>query len=159
MIKLINLLKENNISDKIMSWIDTGDFSSNSEVSDDLVSYLNKEGYKRKGLIYRVLFFTEEELPSLDPISLKEFIIKNDNNKFKSFCKDYSGVKYILDHYAEYEDHTIIIKQNSEYYDFLQFIEDNYDELEFDDEIVGEVESTQEVIAKISPTLEIMKIL
>jgi hypothetical protein len=159
MIKLINLLKENNISDKIMSWIDTGDFSSNSEVSDDLVNYLNKEGYKRKGLIYRVLFFTEDELPSLDPAILKEFIIKNDNNKFKSFCKDYSGVKYILDHYAEYEDHTIIIKQNSEYYDFLQFIEDNYDELEFDDEIVGEVESTQEVIAKISPTLEIMKIL
>ena len=159
MIKLINLLKENNISDKIMSWIDTGDFSSNSEVSDDLVNYLNKEGYKRKGLIYRVLFFTEDELPSLDLAILKEFIIKSDNNKFKSFCKDYSGVKYILDHYAEYEDHTIIIKQNSEYYDFLQFIEDNYDELELDDEIVGEVESTQEVIAKISPTLEIMKIL
>ena len=42
MIKLINLLKENNISDKIMSWIDTGDFSSNSEVSDDLVSYIKK---------------------------------------------------------------------------------------------------------------------
>ena len=159
MIKLINLLKENNISDKIMSWIDTGDFSSNSEVSDDLVNYLNKEGYKRKGLIYRVLFFTEDELPSLDLAILKEFIIKSDNNKFKSFCKDYSGVKYILDHYAEYEDHTIIIKQNSEYYDFLQFIEGNYDELELDDEIVGEVESTQEVIAKISPTLEIMKIL
>ena len=159
MIKLIDLLKENTISDKLMSWIDTGDFSSNEEVSQDLVNLLNEEGYKDKGLIYRVLFFTRDELPSLDPANIKEFILKNDGGQFKSFCKDYSGVKYILDNYAEYEDHTIVIKQNSEYYDLLQFIEDKYDELEFDDEIVGEVENTQEVISKLSQSLEIMKVI
>jgi hypothetical protein len=159
MIKLINLLKENITSDKIMSWVDTGDFSSNEEVSHDLVNLLDKEGYKYKGLIYRVLFFTKDELPSLNPLSLKEFILKNNNNKYKSFSKDYSGVKYILNNYAEHEDHTIVIKQTSDYYDLLQFIEDKYDELDFDDEIIGEVENTQEVIAKLSQSLEIMKIM
>jgi hypothetical protein len=159
MIKLIDLLEENTISDKLMNWIDTGDFSSNEAVSSELVNYLDKEGYKGKGKIYRVLFFTKDELPSLDSSNLKEFILKNDGGQFKSFCKNYSGVKYILDNYAEYEDHTIVIKQNSEYYDLLQFIEDKYDELEFDDEIVGEVENTQEVIAKLSQSLEIMKVI
>jgi hypothetical protein len=110
-------------------------------------------------MIYRVFFFTKDELMSLNPIYLKDVILKRDNRAYKSFCKSYSGVKYILDHYAEYEDHTIITKQSSDYYDLAQFIEDNYDELDFDDEIVGEVENTQEVIAKLSQSLEIMKVI
>jgi hypothetical protein len=159
MIKLIDLLKENNISDKIMSWIDTGDFSSNEAISDELANYLDEEGYKDKGVIYRVFFFSKDELMSFNSMYMKDFILKRDNGKFKSFCKDYSGVEYILKHYAEHEDRTVVIKQTSDYYDLLQLIEDKYNELEFDDEIVGEVENTQEVIAKISTSLEVVKLI
>lgn len=159
MIKLIDLIKENTISNKIMSWIDTGDFSSNEAISDELANYLDEEGYRDKGVIYRVFFFSKDELMSFNPIYMKDVILTRDNGKFKSFCKNYSGVEYILKHYAEHEDRTVVIKQTSDFYDLHQFIEDRYDELEFNEDIVGEVENTQEVIAKISPSLKIVKLI
>tara|TARA_R110000782_G_C14533730_1_gene382787 strand:+ start:65 stop:547 length:483 start_codon:yes stop_codon:yes gene_type:complete len=160
MIKLSDLLKENfDLIDKLESWLDTGDFSSNEEISDNVANYLEENGYDGNGTIYRVLFLSNDEFPIGDSKFLKDFILRSDNKKYKSFCKNYSGVKYIIDNYSEFEDHTIIFKQNSNYFDLLEWFEDNIDKIDLENDIFGEIENTQEVVAKVNSSLQIVKII
>src|SRR6185312_11948529 len=155
--KKVILENDNSLYQNIIEWIDTGSFLSNNNLDPNTINKLVSLGYKGNGEIYRLLFLKENDIINVHSTNdLVDFIRNKDSNNYISFCKDLNGIKYLLDHYEDPSLLTVVIKQNSEFMDMSEFVNDNYEEIieiyPHNADVEGaliEIGNTSEVIAKL----------
>ena len=167
MIKLVDLLKENNDIpglEAIRDWV-VDDYNASVGYNPDtnmnqLLQVL--QPYKKQGTIYRVISVPKDET------NVKDYILKNKTDRYTSFSDHLNGVKYFLP-YVEGDPtkKSVIISQKSEYYSLSDWYKDNFDKLDslyendpdeywWIDTNLPEVSNTGEAIAKLSDSFEIV---
>ena len=167
MIKLVDLLKENNDIpglEAIRDWV-VDDYNTSVGYNPDtntnqLLQVL--QPYKKQGTIYRVISVPKDET------NVKDYILKNKTDRYTSFSDHSSGVKYFLP-YTEGDPtkKSVIISQKSEYYSLSDWYKDNFNKLDllyetdpdeywWIDTNLPEVSNTGEAIAKLSDSFEIV---
>lgn len=165
MIKLINILNENNDIpglEAIRDWVVddyNADFGYNPKAdTETLIKTL--EPYKKFGRILRVVS-VPKDLKDLDDV--EEYINNKTTPRLASFTNSKSGIKYFLPYVTQSPDERpVILTQVCEYWSLAEWYRDNYNKLEslyetdpdkywWIDTNLPEVENTDEVIAKLKP--------
>lgn len=162
--KLTQIIKENKDFLIIRDWV-IDDYNSNIGYNPRVnINQLLKilEDYKDNGIIYRVI-----NIPK-NINDVYQYIKQNLENRYASFSNTLSGANYYRDIIQNEHEKTVIISQNSEFYDLDSWYQDNIDELDKLENTgsikwswIGnlvEIENTYEVIAKQSNNFKIVKI-
>lgn len=167
MIKLIDLLKENNDIpglEAIRDWV-VDDYNSQFGYNPDInINQLLQilQPYKKQGKIYRVMSVPKEVE------DVKRYIQSKSTDRYASFADFKGGIKYFLPYITQDPtEKPVIISQISDYYSLSDWYVANFDKLDtlyendpekywWIDTNLPEVNNTGEAIAKLSDSFEIV---